>query len=529
MRRVSSTVAFFFTCLMAVVLLEASDLYAASATWNSTSNGDWNDTANWNPNTTFPNGVGEVATLGSGGFGAASETRVVTLPGPITIGTLTMQAVTTNKNYNLTGVGPLTFDVASGNAVLSANLSGTARQTLNVPIQIADPLNIDPFVFNSLLINSSMSGTVGNPNVTINKINTGTVTWTGNNNFGTGTVNVNGGTLILATSATGLNNVGGGANTTIFINTGTLSLAGIAGGVNRFQSDVEAIGTNVTLNSTRSDSSSVNSTNEIGSITVRSGSTLNANNASGLGFALAIASGEFLTVENNATFNWTRTPTFSFNGDLLIRNGATLRGTGTININNGHQGDELRIQSGGKVAPGFGAGRLFIGTGSGMNTRTIFEPGSILEMEIFGDTPGVGYDQLQVQGDLTISGANLTLLDNGYLFDPQKDIYLWLVNNTSAGALTGQFAGLANGAVATTIGGRNFTIHYGADFATQALTGGNDIALFSLGVPEPGSASLLAGGLFAIRRRRRATRSAGIFEHGHNGLPGQGRGGQGQG
>lgn len=62
---------------------------------------------------------------------------------------------------------------------------------------------------------------------------------------------------------------------------------------------------------------------------------------------------------------------------------------------------------------------------------------------------------------------------------------LFIVNNAGAGSLSGVFAGLpdggANGTVAPALNGlggfSEWRIYYGANQATNSLTGGNDIAL----------------------------------------------------
>jgi T5SS/PEP-CTERM-associated repeat protein len=90
----------------------------------------------------------------------------------------------------------------------------------------------------------------------------------------------------------------------------------------------------------------------------------------------------------------------------------------------------------------------------------------------------------------------------------------WIVVNDDIDPIFGEFTNLsltnpssslfpnANGFA--TIDGQEFAVYYSADFASGAVTGGNDLMLAA--VPEPGSAMLLAGaiGLVLTRRMRRA-------------------------
>jgi hypothetical protein len=61
---------------------------------------------------------------------------------------------------------------------------------------------------------------------------------------------------------------------------------------------------------------------------------------------------------------------------------------------------------------------------------------------------------------------------------PGNDDYLWIVNNTGAGAGSGAFNGLPEGGE-TNIAGQMFIIRYNANFATGETLGGNDVLLVS--------------------------------------------------
>jgi len=160
----------------------------------------------------------------------------------------------------------------------------------------------------------------------------------------------------------------------------------------------------------------------------------------------------------------------SIAGPATVASGGTLGGTGTVN-------GSLQIQPGGTLSPGNSPGQLTSGGPVTLN--------GTLRVEIAGAAPGAGYDQLIVTtGNMTLgAGSNLTFGSLSGTF-AQTD-KLFVVNNTGAGSLSGTFAGLPNGGASGTpvsalngLGGfSEWRIYYGANLATNSLTGGNDIAL----------------------------------------------------
>jgi fibronectin-binding autotransporter adhesin len=183
-----------------------------------------------------------------------------------------------------------------------------------------------------------------------------------------------------------------------------------------------------------------------------------------------------------------------------VNSGAILGGTGSL--------AGLIVNTGGIVAPGNnGPGSLVV------NANAAFNPGSSLVVEMNDPTAGTGYDQLIVNGTVDLGNANL-LLTLG--FNPTASDFFYLVNNDDTDAVTGIFAGLAQGSnVFTNFGGNSYTalISYTGEFNTTSFVGGgNDVVLYNFAataVPEPGSLAALAAltgfGLIRKYRRRKAS------------------------
>ncbi len=180
------------------------------------------------------------------------------------------------------------------------------------------------------------------------------------------------------------------------------------------------------------------------------------------------------TVASPVTLVSGRFNTVAATGGILastvqVQSGATIGGTGNSNTGSGNT-----IQSGAFVSPGTSPGILTL------NTLT-FNAGSTLDIEIGGTTPGnlsTDHDQLNIFSTVNLGGAALTLTQfNGFV--PTAGQQFVIVNNDNADAITGTFAGLAEGAVIVPflVPGMQATISYVGGT-------GNDVVLTAAAIPS---------------------------------------------
>ena len=126
-------------------------------------------------------------------------------------------------------------------------------------------------------------------------------------------------------------------------------------------------------------------------------------------------------------------------------------------------------------------------------------------MELNGNVAGTGYDQLRVNGGVTLNGGNLVANFIGGAYSTGDLLFLLLNDGTDAIGGTGIFSGLAQDAFVVNYGGYDWKISYNADSVSNTFAGaanGNDIALMA--VPETSTALLGGIGALLLLRRRRA-------------------------
>jgi fibronectin-binding autotransporter adhesin len=216
--------------------------------------------------------------------------------------------------------------------------------------------------------------------------------------------------------------------------------------------------------------------------------TLGDNNANG-SFSGAITGGK-LTVYKMG--NGTQILSSASNNFGSTTTNATSVSAGILNVN-GSIGS-LTASSGGTFSP---IGSVLSSTALNVLGKLNFQAGST---DVFDFNSATAYDQINVSvggvaGTVALGG---TLQVNLGTFAPATTDKFWIIQNDLTDAVSGTFAGLAEGATAFTSGGTDWVIYYDADYATLNATpgSGNDVVLVA--VPEPATLSMLFAALAAI-------------------------------
>ncbi|MGP0067913.1 MAG: Ig-like domain repeat protein, partial [Isosphaeraceae bacterium] len=133
-------------------------------------------------------------------------------------------------------------------------------------------------------------------------------------------------------------------------------------------------------------------------------------------------------------------------GNVAVNSGATLGGAGNVS--------EITTTAG-TLSPGDSS------TSTGILTDTgdaVLNSTSTFDATINGSDAGTNYSQLQAAGTINLGSATLsTTLGSG--FTPTPDEQFTIIDNTGTSAITGTFAGLAQGATLT-VSGTTFSISY---------------------------------------------------------------------
>ncbi|WP_417737823.1 beta strand repeat-containing protein [Rosistilla oblonga] len=189
------------------------------------------------------------------------------------------------------------------------------------------------------------------------------------------------------------------------------------------------------------------------------------------------ASGGSSTIEISGEFDLVGGGT---DADLNVHDGAVLSGTGTVQA--GDLTANVNLQSGSTLSPGNSPGILAV---ADLN----FADNTTFDVEIddhdsadplttpTGGVAGIDYDQMQVQGSVTVgTGVVLDLEDLGSTEANPRDVYT-IIDNDGSDAIVGRFVDtsnvvLENGDTVTAAGGLQYRIDYnGGDGNDVVLTG----------------------------------------------------------
>jgi autotransporter-associated beta strand protein len=194
-------------------------------------------------------------------------------------------------------------------------------------------------------------------------------------------------------------------------------------------------------------------------------------------------------VTGGANFDGTR---------FALANNQTLQGNGTVV-------GPLGIRAGSTISPGASPGLLTINGG-------LTFTGGTYNLVIAGPIAITQYDRIQVAGNVALGAGVATLAvpsPTGTGFNATTRLAI-ITNVGVSTTTTGNFSGLPTDgsqvAAMNGLGGFNWGIYYHGVAATGALTGGQDVLLAVLPVPEPAMVFGLAAvglGLARVTRWRR--------------------------
>jgi autotransporter-associated beta strand protein len=459
---------------VSVPVTYTAQVFSGSGAWNSTSGSLWSQNGNW----TDTNGSGVQAAPGSFAGFNNTDTAIFNGAGSVTVIDLTgvnpsLNALSfSNSNYTLSN-GSLTLNGSSGTASVTVS-SGT--QSISTPITLANNAN---FAVNggALLLNSTINGSGGlvksGPGQLLLSgadtasfmggitVNQGTLSAPYGIPFGgAGIAVASGGTLqageTVARAVSGNGTVTATAQLIIgnATQTGQFNMGGGPGSGGTLN-----VGSNAVL-ILSADAAILGSQTNIGA-----GGSLTTLNGAQLGNPTSLDTSKVLTAIGNATINGN-----------FVNNGLVNGPTGS--------GQELTftqaVQGAGSTTGNVEyAGSYKVGNSPAAVSvqDVLFDSTSTLILDVSGDVPGSGYDQLNISGMATLNGTLELDLLNGFTPSAGESFHIL------SGSTTGSFAhevlpSLPNGLT----------------WDTSSLEATGTISV----VPEPDTLALLAAGAIAM-------------------------------
>jgi len=267
----------------------------------------------------------------------------------------------------------------------------------------------------------------------------------------------------------------------VTLNSHDLTLSSTGAGVFTFSGGVTGTGNLAINDASGTMAFSVNSLNNVGTIT-NSGTGVNTvviNSIIGPNVTGVTQNsvGSYLKLNGVNTYPG---PTLATNGVLYVNGvnqgqGSVVAGGAGVLSGTGTIWGAVNINTGGIIAPGLTYATNSAGVLILTNNLTI--NGGTFNCNVAGTNVATSqYGQIKLtSGNVSLSSALLQVnaISN---YSPAANAKLWIVNNTGSGSTSGTFTGLPEGAT-TNIAATPFTINYGANFGTLATNGGNDILL----------------------------------------------------
>ncbi len=369
--------------------------------------------------------------------------------------------------YN-SGNNTITTAASANSALIEGRVAFPTTSYYNT-IDVADGAATDDLVINANIeqfgyaLHKAGAGTLvlggGNSYTTGSYVDNGTLIVTANNALGTtaaGTTVGSGGTLgfrgnVNYSTAEAVSAVGTGAGGVGAINNvnDTNTFAGAISFSDNLTIGASSGRLNLLGNFTDAGGGAWKGLTKVGAGTVALSGVVYPRNYSAVSAGTLLIDG---VLSNNYTFGFS------------VSSGATLGGTGTVTCG-------LSLPSGATLAPGDPVGTFTLTyNASGL----VFNSGSTNFVRIAG-VPEGQYGEIKVStGPVTLGGATLVIDGTGFRRAHDRSL-VWLINKETAGAVTGTFAGLAEGATVM-VGDEACTITYTANYPA-GFTGGNDVAL----------------------------------------------------
>ena len=434
---------------------------AVSGTWTNDADGNWSVGTNWDSNPNVPHAPGDLATFGTG-----SALRTVTLDANETIGTITMN---NNNSFVIAGSGKtLTLDKNGLGASVYVS-AGVANQ-IQTPVSLNDNVTAVVGSGKSLAVSGNIGNATGIPD-TLTLNGTGTLTLSGNNNYGPsspgsfGTI-LNSGVLQLGSNtALGAGDISFVGNGTLQAGTAGLSLANNLDIASGAVATVDNNGQNITLNGNITDYGSLTKTGN-GTLTLNGYNTYVGN---------TIVNAGVLSISSYG--NVAGTPTIILNGGDLLGNtgidaeypniglGPTNGSVGGTGLIDAASGQLFTLYGSIASAGNTGTNNLVVNSGAGDNGTVYMGTGNT-----FKGTTVISNGWLEVGSSSALQNSTLDYNNQGGA----------LVLDTGIGTLTlgglsgAQDLGLTNlsaGGVTLTVGNNNGSTTYSGSLNDFGLTG----------------------------------------------------------